>query len=142
MKFLEENDQCSSNAIEMSPSQAVEILDVSITADPNTDILAAATSDISECHPTANNSTIVTDNSANSHLHLRTNCEECAKKVYLISIKDDTIRELRRKLKKSNTKIWYLETTKRKLGKSLSEMKQHELLDEKAYEALEVRKQI
>lgn len=131
-EVLEENDLCSSNDIETSSPQPVDISGVSITADLHTDIRAAK----SECHPTTNNSAIETENSANNLVHLH--CEECAKKEYLINTKDEIIKELRKKLKKANTKIWYLETTKRKLGASLSELKKKELLDKKACEALEV----
>lgn len=140
-EILEENDQCSINDIELSSSQTGDTLDVSIEADAYVEVLRATTTGITECHP-ANKSTILTDNSANSHLHLLTNCENCVKKDYLISTRDDTIKELRKKLQKANSKIWYLETVKRKLSKTLSELKQQELLDEEAFEALQVKKHI
>lgn len=121
-EILEANDQFLSNDIELSSSQAVSIFDISTEADAHTEISATDAPNIAECQPT--------------------NCEECVKKDYLLITKCEKIEELRRKLKKANTKIWYLETMKRKLGKSLSELKQQGILNEKAYKALEVRKQI
>lgn len=57
-------------------------------------------------------------------------CKACVKKDYLVSIQEDTIKELRKKLKKANNKIWYLESTKRKLDATISEMKEQQLINQ------------
>lgn len=68
----------------------------------------------------------------------RSQCQECKKRGYLISKQQDEIRELRMKLKKANAKIYYLDSTKRKLETAFSEMKQEKLINEELSKSLEV----
>lgn len=65
-------------------------------------------------------------------------CVECVKKDKLIDIRDAQIRELRKTLNKVQKKVWYLETVRKKLDATLSEMKKQSLLDEELSRTLEV----
>lgn len=63
---------------------------------------------------------------------------ECEKKDALIELRDIEIRRLKRKLRKAQKKVWYLETTKRKLDVALVHMKKQKIIDEKHASILEV----
>lgn len=77
-------------------------------------------------------------NSTNNQIHSTEQCIECVMKDHLLSEKDEYIKVLRKKLRKANAKIWYLEKTKKKLDKAFSELKQQKVLDEKMCKAVEV----
>lgn len=66
-------------------------------------------------------------------------CGACIRKDYVIWEQKETIRDLRKKLKKANDKIWYLENIKRKLDTAFSELKKQNLLNEELCKVLEVR---
>lgn len=75
---------------------------------------------------------------ATSNVQSSSHCIECIKKDKLIDIRDAQIRELRKTLKKVQKKVWYLETVRKKLDATLSEMKKQLLLDEELSRSIEV----
>lgn len=66
-------------------------------------------------------------------------CKECVKKDYLIDLQKMKIHDLQIKLKKSNSKIWHLESMKRKLDAAFLKLKKEELLNEELCTALQVK---
>lgn len=65
-------------------------------------------------------------------------CSECETKNELINKQAQQLRTLRKKLKKANQKIWYLEKVKSKLDSAFAEMKNQRILDENLCKAIEV----
>lgn len=66
-------------------------------------------------------------------------CQSCAIKKCLIDEQKIQIQELQKELKKAKNKIWYLDTTKRRLNVTLSEMKMQQLIDQELYNTLQVQ---
>lgn len=65
-------------------------------------------------------------------------CSECETKNELINKQAQQLRTLRKKLKKANQKIWYLEKVKSKLDSAFAEMKNQRILDENLCNTIEV----
>lgn len=88
--------------------------------------------------PNCSSNEIVATVTTNSPSHPSSQCQACSKKDHLLREQDYLIKELRKKLKKANTKIWYLENTKLKLKTAFSEMKREQLVTAELCQALEV----
>lgn len=84
------------------------------------------------------------DDHCNGHISVsnsikeQTWCAGCMQKDELIEKKDLQIKELRKKLKCTRTKIWHMESIKRKLSAALSDLKTESIIDENLYETLQV----
>lgn len=65
-------------------------------------------------------------------------CKNCRIKDALIEAKDLEIQQMRKQLLKTQKKVWYLETVKRKLGTAFLELKKQSLVNEELSNILEV----
>lgn len=67
------------------------------------------------------------------------NCNECKLKGELIEKQKEQINCLRKRLRKAQNRAFYLNSTKKQLTHTLSELKEQNLIDEKLSKALQVQ---
>lgn len=141
---IEENQNNNAHELDYSVDSTNEVLITNASSAINSskaiDILDDCTAEhISDCSSSGSSiPSIPTVATTESQSYLKTQCEECVKKDYLVNKQKLEIIQLRKKVKKANEKIWNLEKMKRKLDTAFFELKQHQLLDDELCKSLEV----
>lgn len=144
---IEENQNNNAHELNYSVDSTNEVLIANASSAINSsgaiDILGDCTAEhISNCSSSGSSiptvATVATVATTESQSHLKTQCEECVKKDYLVNKQKLEILHLRKKVKQANEKIWNLEKMKRKLDAAFSELKQQKLLDDELCKSLEV----